>query len=135
MKISKENMKKIIEEIEFAIKQMKETPDPDQKLYYFSAVYGVMPRVFNFEFDEDLVFTHFVLSSVYNSINQRLKTPDSVILLPKEIFDRLEELTEKLLMALKKEEDICEILKDFILLSYVTTGNGYYLYKKGILKI
>lgn len=135
MNISKGSKKKIIEEIKFAIGQMKENPNPEIKLYYFSAVYGVMPRVFNFEFDKDLVFAHFILSSVYNNINQRLKSTDSVVMLPQNIFERLTELTEKLLNALEKNEDICEILKNFTMLGYVTTGNGYYLYKKGILKI
>jgi len=75
MKLSTANKKKLIEEIEFALNSMKAAEDPETKLYYFSAVYGVMPRIFNIEYDPNLVFIHFVVNATYNNINSRLKNP------------------------------------------------------------
>jgi len=135
MKISDENKKKLIEEIEFVIEQMKNEEDPKAKLYYFSAVYGIMPRIFNIEYNSDLIFAHFVISSTYNRINSRLDNPDKAIKIPDDLFDKLIELTKELLDVIKKNKSLYEVLKKFTLLGYVTLGNGYYLYKKGLLKI
>lgn len=135
MKLSKENKKKLIDEIRFVIGQMKQQEDPETKLYYFSAIFGIMPRIFNIDFNEDLIFAHFIISSTHNNINQRIKNPDKVIKLPDELFDRLLAITEELLVAIEKDQNLYDVLKKFTLLGYVTIGNGYYLYKKGMLKI
>lgn len=135
MKISKVNKKSLIDEISFVIEKMKETEEPKTKLYYFSAVYGIMPRIFNLEFDSDLLCIHFVVSSCYNHLNSRLNNPDKVIQLPDEIFTKLEETTQELLVAIDKEEDFYEVLKKFTLIGYIAGGNGYYLYQKGQIKI
>ena len=135
MKLSKENKQKLIDEIRFVIDQMKQQEDLEAKLYYFSAIFGIMPRIFNTDFSEDLIFAHFVISSTHNNINQRIKNPDKVIKLPDELFDRLLALTEELLDTIEKDQNLYDILKKFTLLGYVTIGNGYYLYKRGFLKI
>lgn len=135
MKITVTNKNRIIKEIKFAIKQMKDEKDPKAKLYYFSAIYGIMPRIFNIEFIPDLVFAHVVLSSTYNHINSRLENSDKVIKIPDNLYDRLIEITEEMLNAIERNESLYEALTKFTLLGYVTTGNGYYLYQKGLLKI
>ena len=135
MKISKNNKKVIIDEIEYALKNMKDETDEKKKIYYFSATYGIFQRIFNIEYDDDLVFIHFILNSTCNSINARLQIPDSVIKIPENLFSSLEKATEELLDALKNNRNVYEQLKKFVLLGYVTAGNGYYLYKKGLLKI
>lgn len=135
MKISTENKKKLIDEIKFVLAQMKSEENPKSKLYYFSGAYGILDRIFNIEFDPDLVFAHFVLSSTYNIINSRLEITGKVVEIPENLFDRLFEITEELLTAIKQEKNLYEVLKKFMLLGYITTGNGYYLYKKGLLKI
>lgn len=135
MNITAENKKRLIEEIKFVIKQMKAAEEPKSRLYYFSAVYGIMPRIFNLEFVPDLVFAHFVISSTYNQINSRLENPDKVVNIPENFFDKLIETIEQLLTSIEKNEDLYEVLKKFTLLGFITTGNGYYLYQKGLLKI
>jgi len=135
MKLSTANKKKLIEEIEFALNSMKAAEDPETKLYYFSAVYGVMPRIFNIEYDPNLVFIHFVVNATYNNINSRLKNPEKVVKIPDDLFEKLENTTNELLNTLKQNKNLYEVLKKFILLAYVTSGNGYYLYQRGLLKI
>lgn len=135
MKISVLHKKKIVSEIKFVVEKMKSEEDPKRKLYYFSAIYGVISRIFNIEFDSDLVFAHMVTNAVYSTINSRLANPDKVIQLPEEIFDKLIAITEELQDVIEKDKNPYEVLKKFSLLGYVTTGNGYYLYKKGIFKI
>ena len=135
MKLSKNMTQDLIEEIEFVIEKMKSVQDHYSKLYYFSAVYGIMTRIFNFEYNPDLIIAHFVTSSTYNQIKASLDNPDKAIKIPDELFEKLQERTEELLNAIKKDENLYEVLKMFWLLGYATMGNGYYLYKKGLLKI
>ncbi len=135
MKLSKENKNKILNEIRFVLKQMEQQENPELKLYYFSGIYGVLPRIFNFDFNEDLVFLHFVLSSIYNKINQRMRNPDPIIKIPEELFDKLIDTTKELYDDIQNDKNLYEVLKKFTLFGYVVVGNGYYLYKKGLLKI
>jgi len=135
MKLNKENKQKILNEIRFVIEQMEQQENPESKLYYFSGIYGVLPRIFNFDFNEDLVFLHFVLSSIYNNIKQRIRNPDPIIKIPEELFDKLVDTTKKLHDDIQNDNNLYDVLKKFTLLGYVMIGNGYYLYKKGLLKI
>lgn len=135
MEISKENRVKILNEIQFAVKKMKEEKDDKAKLYYFSAIYGIMQRIFNTEYSGDLIFAHFVLSSTYNNLNSRLSNPDTVIKIPEDLFDKLTTVTEELKGAIEKNRNLYEVLKRYTILGYITTGNGFYLYQKGLLKI
>jgi len=135
MKLSKQNKKTLIDEIKFALEKMQASKDPNSIMYYFSAVYGVMHRIFNIEYDSDLVFTHFIISSIHSQINSRIQVQDQVIKLPDNFFDKLIEITGALLDVIKNDKDLYEVLKKFTILGYITIGNGYYLYQKGLLKI
>ena len=135
MKLSKAHKDSLVGEINFVLGKMAEEEDPLSKIYYFSAVYGIMHRIYNLEYAPDLIFAHFVLNSTYNQINVRLQNPDNTIKMPDELFEKLEEATRELLNALEKDLDLYEVLKKFTLLGYVTIGNGYYLYQKGLLKL
>jgi len=50
-------------------------------------------------------------------------------------MDRIEALTKKLPDYISADRAPDPIMKDFVTLSYSTTGNGYYLMKKGVLKL
>jgi hypothetical protein len=135
MKLSKQNKKILINEIEFALEKMQASKDHNSIMYYFSAVYGVLHRIFNIEYDSDLVFAHFVVNGTYQHINSRLQATDKIIQIPENLFERLIETTKDFLEAIKDDKNLDEVLKRFTLLAYVTVGNGYYLYQKGLLKI
>jgi len=135
MKLSKEIKKTLINEIEFAIEKMRSSKDPNLIMYYFSAVSGVLHRIFNIEYDSDLVFAHFIVNGTYQQINARLQAKDKIIQIPENLFERLIETTKNFLEAINGNKDLNEVLKEFTLLGYVTIGNGYYLYQKGLLKI
>jgi len=139
MKLSTQNKKILLKEIEFAIEKMRETKDPKGKLYYFTAVYGVMHRIFNLDFAPELVFMHMVLNTTYNSIQERLATiergEEKVVKIPDNLFDKLTEATQELAEKIKNNETTYEVLQRFVILGYVVSGNGYYLYEKGLVKI
>ena len=129
----------IIEEIKIAVNMMRESQEASEKLFYFSAISGILQRVYNIEYDEDLVFAHFIISSTHQGFLQRLSAirqgGDRTIILSDEQLDKLTVLAEELSEKIKKNEDIIDALKKFVVLLYSTQGNGYYLMKKGVLKI
>ena len=66
MKLSKENKKLLTDEFTFVIKKMKSSETPDQMLYYFSGLYGMIHRILNIEFSSSLLFAHFVTEKIHN---------------------------------------------------------------------
>jgi hypothetical protein len=138
MATSKNFKKLIIDEIKFAVDKMSESEDPNEVLYYFSAIPGIMHRVFNVEYDPDLVYMHHILRSTQEAFTQRLKASmggDAVFILDGGQIDKLIELSKILLERLRDNKDIDRTLKKFTVLLYSTTGNGFYLMQKGVLKI
>ncbi len=139
MKISKYLRKKMVEEMRYALEKMKEENDERKKLYYYSGIYGVIPRVFNFEYDPQLVFTYQVISNTYNNFNTRLSLVaqgDTTTSLVDNVFDKLYTYTSQLVDKIEQEEDnVYGLLQKIAVLGFTATGNGYYLYKKGIIQI
>jgi len=138
MDISDNNRKHIADEIEIAVNMMKESRDASEKLYYFSAIYGILQRIYNIEYDEDLVFAHLVIQLTHQGFMQRLaaiKQGDSTVMISEEQFDKLTDLSDELGDKIRDNEDFVATLKKIVILLYSTQGNGYYLMKKGVLKI
>ncbi len=139
MNITENNKKLILDEFEYVLESMAGTESMEEKLYLFSALYGVVNRVMNIEFDSDLIFLHHVLSAAHTAFSVRhdaMKNKKAFPLhITKEIFDKLFLLIGKLYDCLKNNTEIDEILKGLIVLAYTTTGNGYYLYQKGLIRL
>jgi hypothetical protein len=137
-----ENYKNIIaKEFREVVEKMKETKDLSEKMYFFSATYGVVSRVFNLDFDPVLVFVHLILNAAYDTINGRLMAlkgrQDEVVQIPENLFDSLQKAVERLAENIEtgNKNELFKNLQKIANLSFATTGNGYYLFKKGMLKI
>ena len=135
MNISKTNHDILVKEFK-DIKQMIESTDIlEDKLYYFTAIYGIINRVMNLQSDSTLIFIHQILQNCYLAITQRLSArikqnvstdiPNEII---KEFFLILDEFI--LAFELKDKIRIWEILQRFSNLSYAMSGNGYYMYSR-----
>jgi hypothetical protein len=138
MDISDDARKTILDEINYALTMMEKAHDIERKLYYFSAIYGVTQRVFNSEYDEDLVCMHSVLNQAYGSFRSRIrafKSGDIAVPVSEQQIKKLIKLAKDLGKRIKSKESIDDILKAFVVLSYTTTGNGYYLLERGKLNI
>lgn len=138
MQINDTHIKLIVNEINFAVSKMIESQDAIEKLFYFSGIFGVINRVYNIEFDSDLLFAHFVLRTTHEAFLNRVKAiqqGDRAVILNDDQFDKLNVLSKELSKKIEKNEDLFSTLKNFSNLMYSTTGNGYYLMKKGALKI
>lgn len=130
--------KKITGEIIFAVQKMREHENPEQKLFFFSAIYSIIQRVCNIEYNKDLIFAYLVINNTYQMFMARLraiKAGETTIQFSKDQFDGLEDAALQMIKALESNQDLTPALKAFSIIAYSTTGNGYYLKEKGILKV
>jgi len=133
MKLSGDHKKVILEEFDFAVKKMKESAEQDQKLFYFSSTYGVLSRIFNLKFDPELVFIHAILTNAYANMSARfqaIKAGEKTIKFPDDYFEKLTEYTEELTNKIRKDLSVYETLVKISLLTFVTSGNGAYLFER-----
>jgi len=139
MEIPKELRERLVKEIKFIAEKMRAESDPRVKMFYFSGVYGEMLRLANIHFDKQLLFAHNVLNYAYQTMKGRVDIVvmgrDRLIDLPDALFDRLCERLEQLASCIEKDEELYQTLQEISLLAYIATGNGYYLFQKGVVKI
>lgn len=139
MNLSKDMQKVFTDEIHFVLRRMKDSDDAAKKLYFFSAVFGAAFRIMNIEFDPELAFIHHVLNNAYGTINARLASlaqgAERGITVPENLFGKLEEALEEMVARVERGEETYPVLQTIANLAYSTTGNGYYLYLKGLLPV
>jgi glutamine synthetase adenylyltransferase len=138
MNISENYKAFIVNEINFVINKMDGSKTAEDKIYYFSAINAVFQRIFNIEYDPTLVFAFIILRDTHTHFLQRLqsrKQGETSVLLTEEHLSRLSDLTRELLSKIERNENIDDTLKKYVILYYSTTGNGYYLFQKGLIQI
>lgn len=139
MKTSDNFREILLNEINYVAEKMEESSSPNEQLYYFSALYAMVQRIYNIEYDPDLVYAHFILNETYKAFQGRMqaiqKGGENVVPLHEAQFMELTTLTKELADKIKAKKNIDKTLKKFVVLLYTTTGNGYYLFQKGMLKI
>lgn len=130
----------LTDEIKLVCGKIKEEPDLRRKLYYYSAIHSAVQRIFNLDpkFDPQLVFIYTVLFYSYTQMLQRVThiiTGDNVVTFPTDFFDRLTTYLDQLESNIRNNENPYTVLEKIIVLTYLTGGNGYYLYQTGKLKL
>jgi hypothetical protein len=143
MQLPKGLKDRLAKEFRFAATKMAETQNFQRKLYYYSAFFGEASRVLNQSWDSELALLHLVIQSSHRLINARVSAfasgADRIIDLPDNLPEVLDEIAGALADAFAgpqvSSEEIYKIMQRIADLAYVTTGNGYYLYARGTLKI
>ena len=125
-------------ELEYAAGKMREATDPSEKLFYFSVTYSETNRTLNRHWDRDLSLLHDVVEFTHHQINGAAAAlrqgGQRPIILPDDFYDRLTAIMGDLVRWVTNSgngEQLCEILGRLTELRYITTGNGYYLLRKG----
>lgn len=130
---------RLAKEFRFAATKMADAPDLATKLYFFSAFFGELNRAFNQLWSPELGLAHLVLQNVHEKINGRINVPAAGTRIPSELPGALDHLANDLaeLFESKQIDDarLHQILARAAELGYAATGNGYYLYLKGQIKI
>lgn len=147
MNVLAEYLTLIVDEMKVVEEKWKSAVTPEEKLYYFSAIFGTINRVMNFQTDSVLVFVHQVLQATHHSVVTRLNAPkppnqESFLGVPDEMIDAMLSATKELRLAFEKyasaqeaDADTWNVLKKFANINYAATGNGFYLYLRGKLRI
>jgi hypothetical protein len=138
MQINKIYKTALVNEVKYVQKRMKDNVSLEKKLFYFSAVPAELLRVLNLDYDLELLYLHHAVNHAYATFQQRMtaiKSGDTTIILDEKQIDKLESLLEDVLGVIEQKKGIDEVLKAFIELAYSTSGNGFYLMEKGLLKI
>ena len=138
MEISAKNRKILVNEIRTVAEYMSGNDDLRQKMFFFSAVFGIVNRIMNIECDPELVFVHQVTNAAFSTINTNLlimTQGQSVPTIPPPVFDKLQESLENLATYIEEGKKTYPVLQRISNIAYSTSGNGYYLFLKGLLKI
>jgi len=138
MKLSKEYKTKIEQEFDFVVKKMIASKNPEQMMYYFSGIYGVLHRILNFEYSDELLFAYINIErsskDIVNQLNgSRQGSPVSTF--HDNFSSKLIEVTKDLGDTFFNSKGRVESLKKLIVLAFTCTGNGYYLTEKSTIDI
>jgi hypothetical protein len=127
----------LVNEVRTAVEHMAKSSSAQEKMYYFSAVFGIANRIMNLEFDPELAFLHHVTNAACNMINMNLAimAQGGVATLPPNVFDKLQDALNELATDIKDGKSTYRVLERISNLAYSTSGNGYYLFLQGKLKI
>jgi len=108
-------------------------------VYNFSACQSAINRVFNIEFDTELVLLHIVFSGCHGAINNRVamlnQNAERQVQFPPQFSEKLSGIIEEFALRFDENRDVLDLLPSLTTLCYVVTGNGYFLYQTGRLKI
>jgi hypothetical protein len=127
--------KELVRELREVARLMKETKDPEKKIYYFSAAYGITSRTYRYSFSRDVLLADFVLNASYQALMQRLKmlkSGDTTVVLDDKIFAALHKGLLMLADAFEADKPKTqEALEQILTASFVASGPGNYLREKG----
>ena len=140
IEISEQYKTILADELALIREKMNSDPDPRKKIYYYSAAYAMVQRVFNLdpESDQQLIFIHTVLVSSYELIRDRVNNivaGDRLITLPDDFFEKISIYLQELEDKIRNKEDTYTVLEKIAVLTYISGGNGHYLAQKGLLKL
>jgi len=129
--------KRLADEFRIGATRMLATTNADEKLYYFSTFFGESTRVLNWHWDRELALIWAITQFTQTQAAVRLQSSrqgEPVARLTTEFFDALTETAVALADYVERngtEQELHKILGRLGELSYVTTGNGFYLLEKG----
>jgi hypothetical protein len=139
MNLPEQYHKIILDEFKETLIHCNEVVSLEDKLYFFSASFGIVNRVMNLHCDPLLIFIHQILSSTHQGFIQRLSlrsTPGIVsqgIPAVEKLFSYFSELISA--FENKDEIEIRKVLEKFSNLWYATSGNGFYLFLTDKIKL
>lgn len=132
---------RLVSEFRLAVAKMAEAEAPQQYIFYYSIFFGELVRVLNWHWDETLALIWSNVQHAHQAITSRVNATaqgDIVVALSKEFFDAVTQTSTALVDYIEKngdEAELCHILGRLAELTYATTGNGYYLLQKGVIKL
>lgn len=137
----KEYQQRLAKEYRYAVTKMQEAKDPTKKLFYFSVLFGEAQRVLNWEWNTDLALIHMVTQHVHTQFMTQASLFGQLPIDMAIVYDKLTQVASELAVYFEKtenkdsREELYQILGRFAEIGYIVTGNGSYLYEKGLIEL
>jgi len=131
MDIPEDLKERLLSELDFVIRKVREEEEVTRKLYFLSAAHGAIERTMRFCASDELLVVHAVLNLCYTTLLDRfnrVKGGDTAVQLPKDWIEQVLVYLKELRDRIAKNESTYPVLEEFIHLSYLTTGPGYYTF-------
>ena len=128
-KLPQELKSKVIEELEFIIQKMSQEQDIDRKIYFYSALRGVLERASRSYYDRELLVAHTIVDVSYSVINDRiahLRSGDLLVPFPENSLNQLIQGVSDLKQAIENNEEIYPAVEILWEVAYLATGPGFY---------
>ena len=125
--------KELVKELRLVEVKMRKEDNPEKKIYYFSAAYGITSRTLRYAFHEDYLIADCILNTSYNGIKDRfshIRSGDTTVELEPIHFERIQEGLRMLADAFESETSILVPLEQILTTMYSLTGPGNYLREK-----
>ena len=129
MKIPGALKKRLLTELGFVAKKVKDEDDITRKLYFMSAAHGAIERAMRFHPDNELLIAHFILNMCYSVLLDRfnrIKAGDKTIQLPDDWHQQIADCLSHLGDLISKDQPVYPALEKVMQLAYSVTGPGYY---------
>jgi hypothetical protein len=139
--LREELRQRLAREYRYAVKKMEETDEIIRKLFYFSVFFGEATRILNWEWNRELALVHLVTQHVHTQITTAMQSPGGLSIDRAGHLQKLNQVSSELATYFEKTkeegnaEELYQILGHLAEIGYTFTGNGSYLYERGILKI
>ncbi len=140
----KDLRERFAKECRYAVVKMQESPTPAKKLFYFSVIFGEAQRIFNWQWEQDVALIHMVTEQTYsrlNAANQNITTVAFLATEGEKVYAQLTQAASDLATYLEKtgdkdsKEELFNVLGRLSEIGYTVSGNGIYLYEKGMIKL
>jgi len=142
MQVREDIRQTLASEFSFAGQQMADAPDLRAKLFFFSAFYGAVNRALNLEWSDELALMHLVLHAAHQQLNAMMAgaTQGQPAIgipaeLPKALAQTCAEIATMFAAGKTDATILYPLLARIAELAYATTGNGRYMYLKGLIKV
>jgi hypothetical protein len=143
MKLQKELRQRLAKEYRFAATRMQQEKQPARRLFYFSVFFSEAQRTLNLEWDRDLALVQLIAQHVHAQMTALTQTPLLLASLPIDqarLLEQLSKTASDMAAYFEKREDgdnkeeLFQVLGSLAEVGYVASGNGSYLYEKGVIK-
>ncbi len=135
--------KRLADEFKLAASMVAKSSDISEKNYYFSVFFGETGRQLNMHWDADLSLLHLVVQAACQQIGGRAQLTSGASFplggFPDGFLPAIDEVSNELATAFEgKEVDVPRLyaaISRIAELTYLISGNGVYLYQKGMIGI
>ena len=141
MQLPDELRSRIATEFQYAVDRMRSADDAHAKLYYYSAFFGEISRILNFHWDRDLALVHLVLSGTHSQVAgmaHNISTGrERAVKISVEHIEALINTTSELARYFETggtDSELYSLLGRIAEIGYASTGNGWYMLQRGLIK-